>query len=126
MPTVAPMVAIVDDDVAMRKSLERLLQASGFDTTTFACGQDFLDSDAATSANAIVLDIHMKGMSGLELRQRLQASGSTRPVIFITAYDDEATREQAMRLGCTAYLLKPFEGHHLTDALHRGLLSRAQ
>ena len=117
------MVAVVEDDVAMGKSIERLLQASGFNTATFVCGQDFLDSDAATTARVLVLDIHLEGMSGLELQRRRLAAGSKCPVIFITAYDDEATREQAMRLGCTAYLLKPFEAHQLTEALQRGLMS---
>lgn len=123
MPTLGAMVAVVEDDVAMRKSLERLLQASGFDTATFACGQDFLNSDAATKAKALVLDIHLGGMSGLDLRRRLLSSGSKCPVIFITAHDDEVTREQALRLGCAAYLLKPFEAHQLTEALKRGLES---
>jgi FixJ family two-component response regulator len=123
MPTLDVIVAVVEDDVAMRKSIERLLQASGFDTTAFACGQEFLDSGAASTVNALVLDIHLEGMSGLELQRRLLASGSKFPVIFITAYDDEATREQALCLGCAGYLLKPFESHELTDALKRGLLS---
>ena len=123
MSTVDVMVAVVEDDVAMRKSIERLLQASGFDTTGFACGQEFLDSGAATEVNALVLDIHLEGMSGLELQRRLLASGSKFPVIFITAYDDEATREQALRLGCAGYLLKPFKSHELTEALQRGLMA---
>ena len=121
MPTVGAMVAVVEDDVAMRKSLERLLQASGFDTVTFACGHDFLNSDAAAMASVLVLDIHLDGMSGFELQRRRVANGSKCPVIFITAYDDETTREQAMRLGCAAYLLKPFEAHQLAEALQRAL-----
>lgn len=120
MPTVGAMVAVVEDDVAMRKSIERLLQASGFDTATFACGHDFLNSDAATTASVLVLDIHLDGMSGLELQRRRLAAGSKCPVIFITAYDDEATREQALCLGCMAYLQKPLEAHQLIEALKRG------
>lgn len=117
------LVAIVEDDVAMRKSIERLLQASGFGTTAFACGQEFLDSGVTSKINALVLDIHLEGMSGLELQRRLLESGSKCPVVFITAYDDEKTREQALRLGCAGYLLKPFASHQLTDALQRGLSS---
>lgn len=123
MPTVDVRVAVVEDDVAMRRSIERLLQASGFDTTVFSCGQAFLDSDAAATTDALVLDIHLEGMSGLELQRRLRASGSKCPVIFITAHDDESTRKEALSLGCVAYLLKPFEAHQLTEALQRGLLS---
>ena len=123
MPIGSAVVAVIEDDVAMRKSIERLLQASGFKTVTFARGQEFLDSEAATTAKVLVLDIHLDGMSGLELQQRRLAAGSKCPVIFITAHDDQATREQALRLGCTAYLLKPFEAHQLTEALQRGLVS---
>lgn len=121
MPTLGAMVAVVEDDVAMRKSLERLLQASGFDTSTFACGHDFLNSDAATKASVLVLDVHLEGMSGLDLQRQRLSDGSKCPVIFITAYDDETTREQAIRLGCAAYLLKPFEAHQLAEALQRAL-----
>lgn len=123
MQSARPMVAVVEDDVAMRKSIERLLQASGFATATFACGHDFLRSDAATTARVLVLDIHLEGMSGLELQRQRLATGSKCPVIFITAFDDENTRDEALRLGCTAYLLKPFEAHQLIDGLRRGLMS---
>ena len=123
MQTGDAMVAVVEDDVAMRKSIERLLQASGFGTVTFACGHDFLGSDAATTASVLVLDIHLDGMSGLEVQRQRLAAGSKCPVIFITAYDDEDTREQALRLGCAAYLLKPFEPNQLIEALKRGLLT---
>ena len=123
MPTVGVKVAVVEDDIAMRRSIERLLQASGYDTAAFACGQEFLDSDTAKATDALVLDIHLDGMSGLELRRRLRASGSTCPVIFITAHDDEATRKEALGLGCIAYLRKPFEAHQLTEALKQGLLA---
>jgi len=123
MPTVDVRVAVVEDDVAMRKSIERLLQASGFETTAFACGQDFLNSGAAATTDALVLDIHLEGISGLELHRRLRASGSRCPVIFITAHDDESTRKEALGLGCVAYLLKPFAAHELTEALQRGLVA---
>ena len=123
MPTMGAMVAVVEDDVAMRRSIERLLQANGFDTATFARGHEFLNSDAATTASILVLDVHLDGMSGLDLQRRRLAAGSTCPVVFITAYDEEATRKEALGLGCVAYLLKPFEAHQLTEALKRGLLA---
>ena len=121
MPIGGALVAVIEDDVAMRKSIERLLEASGFNTATFAGGQEFLNSDAATTAKVLILDIHLDGMSGLELQRRRLAAGSKCPVIFITAHDDQATREQALRLGCAAYLLKPFKAHQLTGALHAEL-----
>src|SRR2546430_2941808 len=64
-----------------------------------------------------LLDIHLGGMSGIDLRRRLAASGSTAPVIFMTAFDDDATREEAIAAGCIAYLHKPFPAHSLIGAI---------
>ena len=120
MHTTADMVAIVDDDAAMRKSIERLLRASGYSTTAFACAEDFLRSTIVDSAVGLVLDIHLGGMSGIELRRRLLDAGSKIPVVFITAYDDDATRAAALAVGCVDYLQKPFDGDRLSAALERG------
>lgn len=114
------LVAIVDDDDSMRRSLERLLQANEFSTAAFANAEDFLDSASGDSAIALVLDIHLGGMSGIELRRHLLATQPTLPVIFITAYDHEATRAQALALGCIDYLQKPFDVDRLMRALERG------
>ena len=70
MHTNAGLVAVVDDDAAMRTSLERLLRASGYTTTAFASAEQFLSSRVADSAVGLVLDIHLGGMSGIELRRR--------------------------------------------------------
>jgi len=123
MHKIGGLVAVVDDDAAMRKSIERLLQASGYTTTTFASAEEFLLSGIAGSALGLVLDIHLGGMSGIELRRCLLATGSNLPVVFVTAYDDEATRVEALAVGCVDYLQKPFEAHRLTQALERGMKS---
>ena len=120
MHTTAGLVAVVDDDAAMRTSVERLLQASGYTTNAFASAEAFLRSGIANSAIGLVLDVHLGGMSGLELRRRLLDSGATIPVVFITAFDDEATRREADVLGYVAYLRKPFEASRLIGALERG------
>ena len=120
MHTTLGMVAIVEDDVAMRRSIERLLRASGYDTTAFASAEDFLKSVIVDRAIGLVLDIHLGGMSGIELRRRLAAVESPLPVVFITAYDDEVTRREAIAAGCVDYLRKPFDANRLTEALERG------
>ena len=102
----------------MRKSLERLLSASGYETVAFASAQEFLDSGAPKRAQAFVLDIHLDGMSGIALQRQLRANGSTVPVIFMTAYDEEETRAEAMAAGCVAYLRKAFDPALLQAALH--------
>src|SRR5262249_46681523 len=120
MHTTLGTVAIVEDDVASRRSLERLLRASGYDTTAFASAEDFLESAIVDRAIGLVLDIHLGGMSGIELRRRLAAVESPLPVVFITAYDDEATRREAIAAACVDYLRKPFDANRLTEALERG------
>ena len=123
MHTTVVVVAIVEDDAAMRKSIERLLQASGYATAAFASAEEFLQSAIVDGAMGLVLDIHLGGMSGLELRRRLNAAHSKVPVVFITAHDDEATRAEAITLGCADYLQKPFEASRLMQALERGMNS---
>ena len=99
----------------MRVGLERLLQARGFGTEIYPSAEAFLA--AACAADCLLLDIHLGGMGGFELRRRLASGGSTLPVIFMTAFDDEATRREATSLGCVAYLRKPFAGHLLMQAI---------
>jgi FixJ family two-component response regulator len=101
----------------MRKSLVRLLQAHEYSTAEFASAEEFLGSGVAGSAIGLVLDIHLGGMSGIELRRQLVADGSQLPVVFITAFDDDTTRAEATALGCVAYLKKPFETGRLIGAL---------
>ena len=120
MHTTPGMVAIVEDDAAMRRSLERLLQAHNYATVTFASAEEFLASTIVDSAIGLVLDIHLEGMSGIELRRRLSAAKPMLPVVFITAYDDEATRREALAAGCVDYLQKPFDASRLIESLERG------
>ena len=120
MHTTLGMVAIVEDDTAMRRSLERLLQASGYTTTAFASAEEFLERTIVEEAIGLVLDIHLGGMSGIELRRRLLAAKSPLPIVFITAHQDEATRREALAAGCVDYLQKPFNANRLIEALARG------
>jgi FixJ family two-component response regulator len=81
MPTRLKMIAVVDDDASMLKSIERLLGAYGFATKVFASAETFLDLNAAVNADCLLIDIHLGGMSGIELRHHLTASGCKLPVI---------------------------------------------
>lgn len=119
MHKTAGVIAIVEDDESMRKSIERLLQANDYATVAFASAEEFLRSAIVDSAIGLVLDIDLGGMSGIDLCRRLSAAGSNVPVVFITAYDDEKTRTEAMALGCIDFLLKPFEPERLIRALER-------
>jgi FixJ family two-component response regulator len=116
-PTV---VIVVDDDAGFLKSVARPLAHHGIDSRTFASAEALLESDLQT-ATCLLLDIHLGGISGIELARRLAASGSKWPVIFMTASDDEATRNEAMDAGCIAYLRKPFARQVLLDAIGKAV-----
>jgi len=117
MPTGRKVVAVVDDDPSMLKAIARLLGVHGFEADLFESAEAFLRRDAAKEAACVVLDIHLGGMSGIELRRRLTESGSRLPIIFITAVDDEATHQEAVAAGCVAYLRKPFPATQLIGAI---------
>jgi FixJ family two-component response regulator len=111
------IVIVVDDNPGFLESVVRLLSAQGFATRTFDSAEALLDSDALRTATCMLLDIQLGGISGIELRRRLAASGIDRPVIFMTAIDDDATQSEAMAAGCIAYLKKPFAPQLLLDAI---------
>ena len=114
-------IAVIDDDPTMLRAVERLLRAKGFDVEAFASAEAFLEAAGASKATCLVLDIHLGGMSGIELRRRLIASGSELPIIFITALDDETTRKEAMEAGCVAFLRKPFLADSLVGAINKAI-----
>ena len=100
------MIGLVEDDPSFRRALRRLLSAAGFSVAAFASAEEFLASESAGATACLVLDVHLGGMSGFDLQQRLATAGVPIPAIFITAHDDPVTRERA-RSG-VAYLQKPF------------------
>jgi len=115
-------IVLVEDDAGMRKAIARLLRAAGFNAVrVFPSAEALLGTDAAESAACLVLDIHLPGLSGIDLRRRLAASGREPPVIFITAHEDPSVRDEAETLGCVDYLHKPFEGSVLLNAIRRAL-----
>jgi FixJ family two-component response regulator len=117
MATPPTIVIVVDDNPGFLESVVRVLSVHGFATQTFGSAEALLDSDALRTATCMLLDIHLGGISGIELSRRLAASGSDCPVIFMTAIDDDATRSEAMAAGCIAYLKKPFAPQLLLDAI---------
>ena len=114
-------VVVVEDDPGMRTALEKVLGAAGFRATTFPSAEALLDAGAAGGAGCLVLDVRLPGLSGLELCRELQARGPTPPVIFMTALDDEAVRQQALQTGCITILHKPFPSRLLIDAIGKAV-----
>jgi FixJ family two-component response regulator len=115
------IVAVVDDDPSMLRATTDLLNALGFATKVFLSAEEFLGRGAASEVDCLLLDIDLAGMSGIELRNQLKISGSTLPVIFMTALDDEGTSRQAHQAGCVAFLRKPYSARQLIDALAKAM-----
>jgi FixJ family two-component response regulator len=111
-------VAIVDDDESLRRSLARLLRAAGFQPVTYLSAEALLADDDRPHFDCLMLDIQLGGMSGIELSERLAASGSTTPVIFITAHDDPEMQARAVEASCAAYLRKTEPAQSVLAAIH--------
>jgi FixJ family two-component response regulator len=102
------LVAIVDDNPSVLDAVRRLLNAHGFATQAYDSAEAFLACAELGKYFGLVLDINLKGMSGIELQRQLVASGSRLPVVFITASDDRAVHDSAMQSGGVVCLQKPF------------------
>ena len=113
-------VALVDDDLSVRRALQRLLVAAGFSVRVFASGQELLDSALPEDASCFLLDVHLPGMSGFEIHDALRDRGVQSPVVFMTAHHTETTIERARAAGAR-YLRKPFDSQELLDALRAAL-----
>ena len=109
-------VIVIDDDPSVLKGLARVLRMAGFDPVVFDCAENFENEGDIGEACCLVIDIHLKGKSGLELRQTL---GNQLPVIFITASDSDAIMAAACQAGCIAFLRKPFPAKSLIDPIKR-------
>ena len=115
------IVMIVDDDESVRRAARRLIKSFGFAVETFASAEDFLTSGRLPQTACLVLDVQMPGLNGLELQSRLISEGCQIPIVFITAYNDENAREQALRAGAVGYLVKPFEEADLLNGINLAL-----
>jgi FixJ family two-component response regulator len=110
-----PVVAVVDDDASVRRALKRLLQSADFHVITYASAAEFLEAGVSRTPGCVILDVHLGGMSGIELLSRLRESGHNLPVVLVTAYDDAQTREAAVQAGCLAYFRKPIDAKALLE-----------
>ena len=114
-------IAIVDDDESVREAMSGFMRSLGFSVRAFSSGESFLKSSCLSRAACLIADVQMPGMTGLELRQQLVASGSPIPTILITAYVDEKVRAQALNAGVCCYLPKPIDEKELLACIHSAL-----
>jgi FixJ family two-component response regulator len=120
MPSI-PLIAIVDDDDALRNSLDNLLRSVGFRTQGFSSAEAFLQAQHAHETACLILDVRMAGMNGLELQRQLDAAHWRIPIIFVTAHADDDARARALAAGAVAFLYKPCREEDLLNAIDAAL-----
>jgi two-component system response regulator FixJ len=118
-------VYVIDDDDAMRDSLDFLLGSADFHVTLFESAYHFLDALPNADFGCVVSDIRMPGIDGIELLKRLKASRSALPVLIMTGHGDIPLAVEAMKLGAADFLEKPFEDDHLIGMIDAALREAA-
>jgi FixJ family two-component response regulator len=118
----APLISVVDDDISIRKSLDRLIRSVGLEARVFASAEEFLNAVRPPKSDCLILDVRLPGMSGIELLRYLMARKCKVPVIFVTAHgSDELAKSEATSDWTVAYLIKPFNADELVDAINTAL-----
>jgi FixJ family two-component response regulator len=120
------MITVVDGDPSVRKALSRLIGASGYESAVYESAEAFLDADVADETECLVLDVHLPGMSGLDLQAELANTGVKFPIVFITAFDEERPRTQALAAGATEFLCKPLDSDRLIAAIQKAMMDRGE
>ena len=115
------MVFVVDDDAAVRESIQGLLKSVGLRSNSFGTAQEFLTSERSDGPSCLVLDIRLPGINGLDFQRQLADAGIHIPIIFITGYGDIPMTVRAMKSGAVEFLTKPFRDQDLLDALNLAL-----
>jgi len=118
------LISIVDDDELYRDSIQKLVRLLGYTVETFPSAAEFLGSRLVPATACLVVDVHMPGMTGIELHEHLVKSGHAIPTILVTAYPEEALRDRALKAGVVCFLSKPVDDFELERCL-RAALERA-
>jgi FixJ family two-component response regulator len=116
-----PIVFVVDDHPSVRRSIKRLVGGEGFQVELFASPQEFLQGKRPDVPSCLVLDIRLRGTSGLDFQQELAKADIPIPIIFVTAHGDIPMTVRAMKSGAVEFLAKPFRDQDLLDAIHLAL-----
>lgn len=111
------LISIVDDDEALRGSLDNLIRSAGLRAQSFPSAEAFVKSNQLSETDCLILDVCLPGMSGLELQRQLAATHSDLPIIFMTAHESGNQRREAIAAGAVAFLNKPFDEEELLKAI---------
>lgn len=120
-PVDASTVFIIDDDAAIRISIQGLLKSVGLRSELFASTQEFLAREGADGPSCLVLDVQLPGLNGLDFQKQLTDAGAQIPIIFITGHGDIPMTVKAMKSGAVEFLTKPFHDQDLLDAIQQAL-----
>jgi FixJ family two-component response regulator len=120
-PAGAPTVFVIDDDAAVRASIQGLLKSVGLRSESFGTAQAFLASKRPDGPSCLVLDVRLPGISGLDFQHELADAGIQIPIIFITGHGDIPMTVKAMKSGAVEFLTKPFRDQDLLDAIYEAL-----
>ena len=115
------MIFILDDDAGVRDSLRLLLECEGMETREFASCREFLDADGGAEGDCLILDVHLPGMSGIELLETMRRRGDMLPVIVISGRIDAMTRNRARAAGALAVVEKPYQVEEVLDLVRRAM-----
>ena len=117
----AHVISIIDDDASVRLATQSLVRSLGYTAEVFSSAEEYLQSGRVGDSSCVITDLHMPGMSGTDLQDRLIADGHQMPIIFVTAYFEERTLAQVMDAGAVGFLRKPFADERLIECLDRAL-----
>jgi len=120
-PASAPTVFVIDDDAAVRESIQGLLKSVGLRSESFERAHEFLRSKRPDGPSCLVLDVRLPGVNGLDFQRELVEAGIQIPIIFITGHGDIPMTVKAMKSGAVEFLTKPFRDQDLLDAIHQAL-----
>ena len=113
------LIAIVDDDPSFLRATGGFIQSLGYDVAAFSSGEEFLASSRLDETACLICDLHMPGLSGIELQKRLGVLGYAFPIIFITAFAEAKARGEALASGALGFFDKPFREQELISCLER-------
>jgi FixJ family two-component response regulator len=120
-PADAPMVFVIDDDAAVRASIQGLLKSASLRSESFGTAEEFLRSRRPDGPSCLVLDVSLPGVNGLDFQSQLADAGVQIPIVFITGHGDIPMTVKAMKSGAVEFLTKPFHDQDLLDAIRQAL-----
>jgi FixJ family two-component response regulator len=121
VPNITPIVFVVDDDISVRTSIERLIEREGWQVETFESGQEFLAQTRPLVPNCLILGLSVANLNGLEVQKQIARDRTEMPIIVISGYEHIPTTVQAMKAGAVEFLLKPFSNNVLLGAVRESL-----